>query len=146
MSDVILCRAQDPLPASKYWRGAFQHHFFMLSNSGLLTNTLTWKFWKPFSALDWNISVLFFFKWKTTIERYLFKWGFKSFSQGTEIICVANEEGGLILAELGGGLWFGQVSGKTAKSTLRRELSPASTCGTSIFQVITWPPHFSKWV
>lgn len=133
----IPCLPQTPEKA------AFQHQFFLLPSSGLLKlhNTLTWKFSRPFSALDWNNSILFYFffqvknnNWKVFVEVGLF-------SQGAEMICVANEEGRLIFSS-----YCDLASVQAGQGSLHKRIVPSSTCGISIFQVITSPPHFLKWV
>lgn len=146
MSDVILYRAQDSLSASKHWRGAaFQHLFFMLSHSGLLTNTHTWKFSKLFSALDWNISVFFFCSqvknnnWKVFVQ------------VGVQVLFPGNRN--YLCGKWRGWIDFNRVRWRPvtwpgfrqdSKVYMYKRIFSSNTCGTSIFQVRTWPPHFSK--
>lgn len=115
----------------------------MLSHSGLvkLHNTLTWKFSKPFSALDWNISILFFSGEKITIERYLFKW--LPFLREQKWSVWQMKRVGWFLA-VRPVIWPGFRQDR--KVYAYKRIVSSSTCGISIFQVITSPPHFSKWV
>lgn len=143
MLDAFLCRAQDSLPGLKPWRWAFQHQLCMLSNSGLLkqANTLTWKFSKPFSASDWNVLVPFFFRWKIKIKKYLHKW--LPLLNGTEMgnyLRGKLRDGGVIT--VGGGLWFGQVSGKAVSQESLRSTCPVQqSCQQQQMWYLTLPSY-----